>query len=112
MMKMTDSAYTSFNTVNPDGSGHGGSVFAATSVLLFDGTNREVMRFSVGDAITALSAHESDKAKIKALVGALRQLIGHWDAAIACEGTEFSNGAFDSVKDTLEDARDLAEGEK
>lgn len=39
------------------------------------------------------------------LIGPMAQLIAHWDSVIASEGTEFPNGAFDSVETALEDAR-------
>ncbi len=44
--------------------------------------------------------------RVKALEGHMDQLVAHWDSVIAAEGGEFNNGAFDSVKDVLHDARE------
>lgn len=45
--------------------------------------------------------------RVKALEESLAQSISHWDSVISAEGSEFGNGVFDSVKDSVEDWREL-----
>lgn len=64
--------YVTFNTVNPDGSGHGGSVDPQTVLLLFDAENNKVTQFRVGEAARACNSHA-------ALVEALEQAAARID---------------------------------
>lgn len=75
---------------------------AGPSIRAEDGTNIAEGYFEdmSAEMVRRCNAHD-------ALVASLTQLVAHFDSIITGEGEEFSCGAFDSVKDMLEDARKL-----
>jgi hypothetical protein len=84
-----------------------GVVHRGDFILKACNANPEDVRERLGKRSLLEGRAQFLEARTIALEKHIEQLIAHWDAAIASEGSEFSNGAFDSVKDTLEDARTL-----
>jgi hypothetical protein len=86
------------------------ATFPVDGPILTEGIGGVVYRGDIIEqSVNRMSRRRNEwlERRVAALESALRQSVAHWDSVVAAEGTEFNPGQFDSVKDGLEDWREL-----